>query len=490
MPEGLLAGFAYIEIVPELKKFAAEAKAEVTKAAKETEASASKAFAGVGKAALLGIAGAAAGIAAESIHLADGFEEAHARLEVALKNTGESFAAVEPKVDGLDKKLEKLGFSNTDVQSGFAQLQAATKNSAKTLTDMALAADIARGRHISLQAATDILTKVETGHVALLGRIGVNTKDATGKTIDQETALKRLSALYGGQAQAYAGTFAGKMQTLKTEVQDLGVKIGLKLIPIIESLVSKITGAITWFEKHRTVAIALGVAVGSVLVAAIAAYVVSMAAAAVATIAATWPILAIIAAVAAVGVGIYLLATHWHQVWSDIKAWIADAVAWIKHHTGLIIALFGPLGVAVEVLAHNWKSIWHDIQTVVEDVWKVLKPIFEAIASAAKEVVRITGDVAKVAGGIGKTVGGVLSHIPGFDDGGRVPGPVGAAQLAVVHGGEFVVSNDMQRAAAGLPLPLGNDGANLRPLVLAIHYPNGLVQQVDTGLRAQQKARA
>ena len=39
--------------------------------------------------------------------------------------------------------------------------------------------------------------------------------------------------------------------------------------------------------------------------------------------------LLIIAAVAAVGVGIYVLATHWHQVWGDIKQWTGDAWHWI-----------------------------------------------------------------------------------------------------------------------------------------------------------------
>lgn len=38
--------------------------------------------------------------------------------------------------------------------------------------------------------------------------------------------------------------------------------------------------------------------------------------------------------------------------------------------------------------------------------------------------------------------------IEGFADGGRVPGPVGVPRLAVVHGGEYVVSNQMQAGAA------------------------------------------
>lgn len=37
-----------------------------------------------------------------------------------------------------------------------------------------------------------------TNHVALLERLGIDTKDLNGKTISQEEALKRLTAEYGG----------------------------------------------------------------------------------------------------------------------------------------------------------------------------------------------------------------------------------------------------------------------------------------------------
>lgn len=409
MPEGLFAGFAFVDILPRAKDFASEAAKEV----KKTEGALQQ-FSGIGKAALAGVLGAVGVVGAESIHLADDFEGAHARLVTALKNTGTSFKAVEPQVDSLSKRMETLGFSNTDVQANLAKLQAATKNSAKSFADMALAADVARGRHIDLSSAVDLVTKVETGHVALLGRIGIATKDASGHTISQAEAIKRLTALYHGQAAAAAATFAGKMQTLRTQAENLGVQIGLKLIPFVEKLVGAVEHAVTWLEKHRAIAEALGVAIGSVLVTAIAAYAVAMASAAVATIAATWPILAIIAAVALVGVAIFELATHWRQVWSDIKQWIADAVNWIKKHTGFIIAAFGPVGVAVELLLHNWKPIWAAIQTAVEDAWKIMKPIFEAIKRAAGDVGSAIGKVA----GVAKSAGGLLSHIPGLAGGG------------------------------------------------------------------------
>lgn len=47
--------------------------------------------------------------------------------------------------------------------------------------------------------------------------------------------------------------------------------------------------------------------------------------------------------------------------------------------------------------------------------------------------------------------GGGHGALPGYDSGGWVTAPKGQAQLAIVHGGEFVLSNDMLAGRAGTP---------------------------------------
>jgi phage-related protein len=494
MAEGLLAGVAFVDILPRFEKFAASAAKDVESAAKDVEGSFSSKFANFGKTALIGVAGAAAGIGAEAVHLADNFELAHARLETAVKNLGGTFEQIKTPLGDAEGKLEKFGFTNAEVENAVARLAPATKDAGAAIADMSLAADIARGRHISLEDATQILVKVQTGHVALLGRLGIATKDATGHTISNEEAMKRLAAMYGGNASASAQTFAGKMQAVKAQAEDLGVKLGQALIPIIQKVISVITNVVTWLEKHRGVAVALGIAIGSVLVVAIVAYTISMAAAAIATIAATWPILAIIAAVALVAVGIYELATHWKEIWEEIKALVAVAVDWIKDHFYVLVAIVGlpvvalyelythwsdiwgfiqsvidtawnwindhiglivgvvggPILAAINFLRDNWDAVWNGIRAVVETVWGVLKPIFDTIKRAIDDIVGGIGKVASAASSIGGAIGDV-GGLLGFDEGGWVPGPPGAPRLAVVHGGEFVLSNDALRGATSAP---------------------------------------
>jgi hypothetical protein len=74
----------------------------------------------------------------------------------------------------------------------------------------------------------------------------------------------------------------------------------------------------------------------------------------------------IIVAVAALGVAIYLLVTHWKQVWGDIKKWAEDAWRFIYNGIGkYLLVLLGPAGLImlgiIELVKH-WKQVWTDLK--------------------------------------------------------------------------------------------------------------------------------
>lgn len=124
--------------------------------------------------------------------------------------------------------------------------------------------------------------------------------------------------------------FKQQLHELTAQLQVWGIKIGNFLIPKIQAVVS-------WMSKHTEAVKIAAIAIGTVLVVAIAAYTVAMVQAAIATIAATWPILLIILAIAAIGVGIYLLVKHWDTAWGLIK------------RTALAVWQF---------ILLNWHTIW------------------------------------------------------------------------------------------------------------------------------------
>lgn len=199
-------------------------------------------------------------------------EVATARLKQAISNIGQSYDTYGDKISKAEDAAVKLGFADDEVTQGLGKLVPATKNVGESIKLMSLAEDIARGRHIDLASATDLLVKVQTGHVALLGRIGINVKDANGQIISQEEAVKRLTAMYGGQASAYTETFAGKIAVLRQEFAQFAEKIGFILIPILTTLMGTITSVVGFFEKYKAAAVALAVIIGGPLVYAMLAF--------------------------------------------------------------------------------------------------------------------------------------------------------------------------------------------------------------------------
>lgn len=231
----------------------------------------------------LGAAAVATGVVAVKAAMEQ--ETATRLLKSAVESAGQSYGQYADKIGAAEKKAISLGFADEELDNGLAKLVRSTKDTGKSIELMGLAEDIARGRHISLSAATDILVKVEAGRVGLLGKLGLSTKDATGATISQEEALKRLTALYGGDAKAFTETFAGKIEVLKARLGELAEDIGFVLIPIIETLATGIADTVNWFKEHQAVAIALAAVIGGPLVVAMGAWVVEMYAALAAMIA-------------------------------------------------------------------------------------------------------------------------------------------------------------------------------------------------------------
>ncbi len=381
--------------------------------AAESESMGSK-FAAFGKKAALVMGGVGVAVAGFSIKAALDFETSIVRLQTAIKNTGGALQPWKSQIADTNTQLEKFGFTNADVENSLARLVPVTKSSTQATGLMTLAADIARARHLSLEAATQLLVKVQTGHVALLGRLGIATKDLTGHTISQQDAITMLAKMYGGSAARNSETFGGKIDTLKAQLTDLGVKIGQALIPIIEQMVGAIQVAIGWFEKHKTVAEALSITVGVVLVAAMATWVASVVAGAVASVAAmataaagfvinaaimvaamlpvSLPILAIIAILAAIGVAAYLLATNWSTAWATIKG-VADAI--IKPIADIVLMpirlTLDAINVAIDVLSGNWSAAWARIQQTVQDAVSPITDAISAIKGAVDSVSSLFG---------------------------------------------------------------------------------------------------
>lgn len=147
-----------------------------------------------------------------------------------------------------------------------------------------------------------------------------------------------------------------------------------------------------------------------------------------------------------------------------ILEWVGKAELWLFDKGKDIL-----LGVV-----HGLESAWSDLFTwffnLPGRLWQLVvdgaewlvdfgRNLVKGIVKGIKEAPGAIRDalISLVPGG-GGTVDKILKYIgiPAFAEGGYVGGPVGAPQLAVVHGGEYVVSNAMQAAAGAGSVVVNN----------------------------------
>lgn len=151
------------------------------------------------------------------------------------------------------------------------------------------------------------------------------------------------------------------------------------LAPIVRTLAQVLTallipamvrwGVVTGAGLIKDV-MGLGRAIYAFLVPAFIADADAATAAAIANAAATWEILLILAAVAALAYGIYELVTHWKTVWTFVKRIAGD-------------------------VAGFFVGIWHWMQRTFDDVWGHIKDAAKAVADF---FVRIWNDVTSAVG--------------------------------------------------------------------------------------------
>ena len=94
--------------------------------------------------------------------------------------------------------------------------------------------------------------------------------------------------------------------------------------------------------------------------------------------AATNPVLLIATAVGLVIVGIVELATHWREVWTNIKNWADDAWKFLRNvfHNGIVQDILAVWSVGLIPLAEHWQQVWGNIKNWADDAWHFLENIF------------------------------------------------------------------------------------------------------------------
>jgi hypothetical protein len=200
----------------------------------------------------------------QTIVAAQESEVSSKKLQAQLRALGISYRAHAKEIDNVIQKTSQLsGLDDEDLQDSFTAIVRATGNVKEGLRGTAIAADLARAKHMDVAKAGDLVAKVFSGNVGALKRMGIaitpvtaaqdklkeSTKHATveqtraakeaDKTATAQKALGELQKRVGGQAAAYGKTSAGAQDRFRVAVENLREAVGAKLLPIITKVTTK-----------------------------------------------------------------------------------------------------------------------------------------------------------------------------------------------------------------------------------------------------------
>jgi len=343
-------------------------------------------------------------------------EQSVLRLKQAVENTGVSWADYGGKLDSAVTAAQKMAFTDDDARAALSLLMAQTSDADEAMRRFTLAQDVARGAGIDLETASRLLGKATEENADVFKKMGINL----GEGASEAEAFAALQQKFGGQAEVYAKSTAGQFAQAGIQMGELKEKIGYALLPVMTTLATFVTSKLIpamqkladeWIPKIKggftkvgevlqpvidkitpffkmlsenkdamTIAAAI---IGGVLVGAFAALAVSAGAAAISVVAATWPFLAIGAAIAvAIAAGILII-----KHWDDIKVAIGTFLDKAKE-----IPVLGEIITGLEILVRDKidaiVALFQNIIQVGKDVIAFFKDVFSGDWSAAWEDIK------------------------------------------------------------------------------------------------------
>lgn len=201
-------------------------------------------------------------------------EKENAVLAAQMKNVaharGEDIKSTE---EWLKKQAEATGISKDQLTPALTKLVTATHDTGKAQDLLSLAMNVSAGTGKDLGAVSLALAKAQNGNVSGLGRLGIATKDAEGKTLSFKQIQENLATTFKGDAATAADTAQGRMKRLSVTWDEMKVTLGEKLLPVLISfagfmldkvipVVMNVSGVIS---RHTSLLVIVGAVVGALV---------------------------------------------------------------------------------------------------------------------------------------------------------------------------------------------------------------------------------
>lgn len=400
-------------------KILADAKG-AQKGMQDASKSTSKFASGVGKAsavAAVGLAGVSA-VMVSGVKAAADDAQAQAILAKTMENTtGATDKQIASMEDFISKTSLASGVADDELRPALGNLLRATKDQTKAQELLHTAMDISAATGKPLEAVSQALSKGYLGNVGALGKMGVATKDAKGKTKTFAQILGDLQNQFGGAQAAKADTAAGKMDRYKVAVDELKESVGASLLPVMEKLAGVLGKVADFAAKHQKAFIIIAGALVAVAAAVMAvntalkiyrATMIVIQAVQAATFL-TNPVFLIVAAIVLLVVAIVLL---WKRsktfrnfvlgMWKAIKAATRVVVDFFKAawkvafaivkgyftvYKTIVVTAFNVIKAIIKAVTGFFKSAWNTAVSVVTGYFNVWKAVVTGIFNGIKAVI-------------------------------------------------------------------------------------------------------
>jgi sugar-specific transcriptional regulator TrmB len=279
-------------------------------------------------------------------------------LATAMNNAKVNTEANRGAVEKSVASMENLAFTGNDARGAMMTLVTATGSVSKSTQLMSEAANLARAQHESLGAASETLARALTGKLGgAFKEYGITLDTTLPKNEAITKALNDLNEKIKNQASAYLETYAGKMELLKTKMDNAKETIGGALIPILTNLTSVFAGVLDVIKPILPELTILAATIGAVIVA-VKAW--EMAQKALDIVLDANPIMLAVAAVIAL---IAVIVTAWNHsktfrdIVVDVMKAVVEAIGWVIGALGELVTSFikiesGPLKLFLGALSH------------------------------------------------------------------------------------------------------------------------------------------
>lgn len=195
----------------------------------------------------VGIAGFGLGLA-EVIKSAENFQDVQKQMGVALKAAGVNVKeGTKQLTEYADAMATRGGFTAPENLQGLTTFVRITHDATKAEKLNTLATNIARGTHKSYSSSVRAVMMAESGRLTGLTRLGIILPKHASAT----KALAILQERYAGSTKAYSNTAAGAMSDFQHTIEQLGEKLGAKLIPPITQVFKFLNRLVNQFERGK-----------------------------------------------------------------------------------------------------------------------------------------------------------------------------------------------------------------------------------------------